>query len=123
MERDIHIRAYSDKPDEELDDWLKGGFWSDRNNRRNVIRPEVIRSPKSLFGGELRITTPSGKEEVFNPAKEYDYSKLQDLKFIGKISGTSAFSDPIVMEKIKYLMGQGIIGIVPKKVKILEKGK
>lgn len=47
----------------------------------------------------------------FDPSKEYDFSSVAGFEFIGKISGIKSYEDPIMQEKIKYLISKGKIGI------------
>ncbi|MCC7552516.1 hypothetical protein KO317_02515 [Candidatus Micrarchaeota archaeon] len=59
----------------------------------------------------FEFTNQKEQVEKFDPSKEYDYSSINGLEYIGKISGVKSYEDPVMMEKIKYLIRLGRIRI------------
>ncbi|MFA5382431.1 MAG: hypothetical protein WC356_04640 [Candidatus Micrarchaeia archaeon] len=114
LEKVEKLRAYTDKPEDQLETWLKGGFWTDKSNHFDIARTNLFRNPKTLYKSALMIETPSGEVKEFNFSENYDFSNTKGFEFIGNVSGVSAFDDPVIMEKLKYLMRKGKIGIVER---------
>ncbi len=145
LESKLDTKAFSDKPADDLDKWLKQGFWEDKktypdsNVTSDLIIPSIasgiigtvvikptpyeVKCPKCDTINSINAKTCKNcgyefdningliEKEPFDPNMEYDFSNVKGLEPLGKIRARDAAIDPVMREKIKYLIRKGVIRI------------